>query len=225
MLDDPYAKWISYPQGILYYPTSHDVWDSDAVHIRYDTDTKLSEEDYRNHKAMLDLMYDVFWLAYDLKEQVQQGLNKESPSEYLRGRILIDKPEIWAFLPRIMRWWHDVGFPNWSPIDLFEETLSEVRNHYSGRVGYVYLVEGADGWFKIGRSKNAVSRIEKLGVLLPFSIETKNIIETDDMYRLESNLHKIFSESRGRGEWFALSSEDVEAISGIKSIFFMPRKV
>ena len=121
-----------------------------------------------------------------------------------------------------MTWWHKSGFPTWSPIDLFEIEFAKIKARYSKSNGYVYIIEGANGWFKIGRTKNPVNRINKLGVVLPFPIEINHLIKTDDMYRLEKRLHEIFSEVRGKGEWFRLSSEDVKAISGLNEIFFLP---
>lgn len=81
--------------------------------------------------------------------------------------------------------------------------------------GYVYLVKNQDGNYKIGRSLNPNKRIESMGVKLPFPIEAVCIIPSEQMSRLEQELHARFDDKRLNGEWFALADEDVEYIRGL----------
>lgn len=83
--------------------------------------------------------------------------------------------------------------------------------------GYVYLIQSPTGAYKIGRTKNPKDRMKTFGVQLPFEVEFVHLIETPDMYTLESDLHKRFEERRVNGEWFALEPADIEFIKGLVS--------
>ncbi|MEP7284521.1 MAG: GIY-YIG nuclease family protein [Chloroflexota bacterium] len=222
LIDSPYFEWIDYPQGMLYYPTRSDWFDPEAIHIQYRSE--ISVENLQNYDAMLRILHKIFWLAGDLREEINRNPEK-TPTTHLKGRSFVDQPELWPHLTHIFRWWDEVGLPVWPPIDFLRQTFAQIQQEDMTRQGYVYLIEGVEDWFKIGRSKEAVERIEKLGVVLPFPIETRHIIVTDDMYKAESKLHEIFSERRGRGEWFKLNADEVQAICGLKDIFFMPQKL
>lgn len=81
--------------------------------------------------------------------------------------------------------------------------------------GYVYLIKSTEGYYKIGRSKKLQERITTLGVQLPFDIELVHNIHSDDYTQLEIELHELFEPKRIRGEWFALSPDDIEYIKGL----------
>lgn len=83
--------------------------------------------------------------------------------------------------------------------------------------GYVYLLQSDTGHYKIGRSKDPDNRIKTFGVKLPFEVEYIALIETEDMVKLETDLHDLYDHKRVNGEWFDLSPEDVELIKGLKS--------
>jgi hypothetical protein len=81
--------------------------------------------------------------------------------------------------------------------------------------GHVYLLAATTGDYKIGRSKNPPSRAKQIGVKMPFGVELIHVIHTDDMRKLESELHTRFAEKHVNGEWFSLSPEDVTYIKGL----------
>lgn len=81
--------------------------------------------------------------------------------------------------------------------------------------GHVYLIKSSEGYYKIGRSKNVQQRISTLGVQLPFDIEVLHTIKSDDYRLLETELHELFAPKWVRGEWFALSPDDIEYIKGL----------
>lgn len=62
--------------------------------------------------------------------------------------------------------------------------------------------------YKIGKAKNVNKRIQTFKTGNPV-IEVVKVIEGD----YEHKLHKIYKEKRVIGEWFSLSSKDVENIS------------
>ena len=87
------------------------------------------------------------------------------------------------------------------------------------KTGCVYLLEG-DNCYKIGLSKDAAKRTNYLSVKLPFETKLVCIINSEDMYSLESQLHKRFESKRINGEWFNLNGEDVEYIKGLADEVF-----
>lgn len=95
-----------------------------------------------------------------------------------------------------------------------EEVASKPER--KAKPGYVYLVQEINGpHFKIGHSKNPAHRQKTFNVKLPYQVEFVCLIQTNDMEKLEHQLHERFSEKRVDGEWFLLSPEDVEYIKGL----------
>lgn len=84
--------------------------------------------------------------------------------------------------------------------------------------GYIYLLRGVHGHFKIGYSKEPHQRIERFEVMLPFPIQVMHLIPTNHMRRAEKCLHERFAEKRRSGEWFELSDEDVYTIKSLQSV-------
>lgn len=86
------------------------------------------------------------------------------------------------------------------------------------RSGYVYLLKGDRGFYKIGRAKNPKDRMKTFGVTLPFDVEFECVIKASNMYELEAALHRYFVDKRGEGEWFSLSDQDVKRIKGMANV-------
>lgn len=80
------------------------------------------------------------------------------------------------------------------------------------RVGYVYLIQyGSKREYKIGRTFNPLRREGEIRLQLPEKIEPIHYIETDDPSGIEKYWHNRFADKRKEGEWFALTSADVQA--------------
>ena len=79
--------------------------------------------------------------------------------------------------------------------------------------GYCYIMsdENYPNTYKIGKSKNPVKREETLLHSAP-SIRLYKVVKTDNMHKLEKDLHKLFSDKRIRGEWFKLSDMELDGI-------------
>lgn len=85
----------------------------------------------------------------------------------------------------------------------------------SGRkveTGYVYFLASEGGKYKIGRTKNYKSRAKTFGVKLPFDVHYELVLSSDDYAQFELDIHSRFADKWIRGEWFALTAEDIEAI-------------
>ena len=75
--------------------------------------------------------------------------------------------------------------------------------------GFVYLI-AADGLhWKIGKGADPKSRLYFQQIGNHQRLELRHVIQTDDMAWLEQAMHEHFAEQHVRGEWFALSAEDV----------------
>lgn len=83
--------------------------------------------------------------------------------------------------------------------------------------GFVYLVRSEGGYYKIGRTKNPANRIKTFKVKLPFEIEYVAIIQTNDMYALEKELHKKYKPKKVNGEWFSLNDDDLNYIKSLSA--------
>ncbi len=65
----------------------------------------------------------------------------------------------------------------------------------------VYFVRaGADGYIKIGHSKNVKNRIKDLQTASPVPLDVMCVIDGDK--RMETELHRRFAKHRDHGEWF-----------------------
>lgn len=84
--------------------------------------------------------------------------------------------------------------------------------------GYVYLVKvrNESNLYKIGRTRVPEDRLRTFNVKLPFPVDILALVKTDNMYSLERMLHNRFSDKRANGEFFYLTSEDVQAICALQ---------
>lgn len=77
-------------------------------------------------------------------------------------------------------------------------------------VGYVYVVENENHRVKIGRSTNPSKRVMSIKSQSGYNIINSYFSPALYQYgELELFLHKVFKESRVRGEWFDISYEEV----------------
>lgn len=80
--------------------------------------------------------------------------------------------------------------------------------------GFVYLAQSGQQ-YKIGKSKHPEQRILQLSTASPQAVTLICAIAVDDMTSAEAELHRQFANKRIRGEWFALSLEDVNLIKSL----------
>lgn len=103
------------------------------------------------------------------------------------------------------------------PVSLIGEQKL-IKEPQWARAGFVYLIKGVHGYYKIGRAVRPPDRISQLEVALPFDIEVLHLIECKDHFEAESMFHKKYRNKRVRGEWFRLTEEDIAEIMAIKSL-------
>lgn len=84
-------------------------------------------------------------------------------------------------------------------------------------IGDVYLIQGENNRYKIGFSKNALTRLKSLkhssceNHILIHKIRVKN------PHLKEKELHLKYKDKRLHSEWFNLNVEDIEYIKGLKN--------
>ncbi len=87
------------------------------------------------------------------------------------------------------------------------------------RYGFVYLVKGHPGEYKIGHTNLVDRRLSELGVTASIEQELIHEIKTDDPSGIEAYWHGRFKEKRMRGEWFKLNAADVRAFKRWRLIY------
>lgn len=99
--------------------------------------------------------------------------------------------------------------------DVMENRYKKKQKHEpKPKRGYVYVIEG-QGFYKIGRAKDANARLAHFGTKLPFPIEVVCVIESEDYVGLEAKLHRRYKSKRVNGEWFDLVPEDLEYLKSL----------
>jgi len=113
----------------------------------------------------------------------------------------------------------DIGtsdWPGWEKyIGLFPK--SDLSQSQRARSGFVYLIKIPSGEYKIGRSNDVGRRMQDFSTSSPHAFQLVHKIVADDMVEAERLLHKKFLEKSVKGEWFNLSSADLEYICEIVS--------
>lgn len=85
--------------------------------------------------------------------------------------------------------------------------------------GFVYLLRGHRGKYKIGQTASLERRLLELQAASAVELKRIHSIKTDDPVGVETYWHKRFHEKRVRHEWFELNAADVEAFKRWRRIF------
>jgi Meiotically up-regulated gene 113 len=89
----------------------------------------------------------------------------------------------------------------------------------ASRYGFVYLVKGHPGEYKIGKTTLVDRRVSELGVMAAVEQVLIHEIKTDDPAGVERYWHNRFQDKNMRGEWFRLSPADVKAFKRWRRIY------
>jgi hypothetical protein len=111
---------------------------------------------------------------------------------------------------------HSEGGPNHERLlSILGDPASVEPHQASGasaeRYGFVYLVRGHPGEYKIGHTNLVDRRLSELGATASVEQRLIHEIKTDDPAGVEAYWHRRFDNKRMRGEWFRLNAADVRA--------------
>ena len=80
------------------------------------------------------------------------------------------------------------------------------------KAGVIYLIR-CGPYFKIGKTTDPDSRYPRLEIQLPHRPVILHEIQTDNVDLAERYWHQRFASKRLNGEWFEVSSQDINEIS------------
>jgi len=78
--------------------------------------------------------------------------------------------------------------------------------------GYVYVIKGESGRYKIGATRNVAERLKGLRVSSSESHELIFAYKVKDHYKHEKISHDAMNSKRVHSEWFDLTDDDVRAV-------------
>lgn len=87
------------------------------------------------------------------------------------------------------------------------------------RHGYVYLISGGNGLYKIGQTKDLEKRMAAFRTSNPNAQLLKAIKTTDCVY-LEKAMHAKYENLMVAGEWFELSPQDAAEFCSTKDLIW-----
>lgn len=87
------------------------------------------------------------------------------------------------------------------------------------RAGFVYLIKGRRGEYKLGHTSVVDRRVSELATGSPVDLQVVHEIKTDDPLGVEAYWHRRFANSRIKNEWFNPNASDVRAFRRWRRIF------
>lgn len=97
--------------------------------------------------------------------------------------------------------------------------LDDISESRDVKFGFVYLIKGHPGEYKIGHTNIVDRRAAELGATFPVEQQLVHTIKTDDPVGVEAYWHRRFEDKRMKGEWFRLKPGDVRAFKRWKRVY------
>lgn len=118
-------------------------------------------------------------------EALKPLIKRRKASQYIKGQIA-----------------HSLGLVA-SPYESLSATLTPITGK-----GVVYLLGSDGGMYKVGRSNSIDERMQAFATL-PYRVTLLHTIECNDMDKVEFYWHTRFAHKRVIGEWFKLTSDEI----------------
>ena len=113
----------------------------------------------------------------------------------------------------LVSYWVDASHLTWYAFN--ESATIQMGSTDKGRSGFVYLLCAKNGLYKIGLSVDPSARLKSINKQMSGNASLLHTIPADDRYAAERCLHEMFASKRQEGEWFSLSSGDVDFIRSL----------
>ena len=96
-----------------------------------------------------------------------------------------------------------------------DESMIDIEKYDGEKI--VYVIRCNDR-YKIGRTKNIITRVAGFIGQIPYKIELIHIIASKDYFIIEKGLHRMYKDKQIHYEGFLLDDNDIENIKSIKGI-------
>ncbi|MGL5064255.1 MAG: GIY-YIG nuclease family protein [Microcoleus sp.] len=91
--------------------------------------------------------------------------------------------------------------------------LKSKKTESQSKSGFIYVLKAEKSpYSKIGFTQNPKQRLKQIQAASGSVVSFVYLKESNDVVALEAKLHDLFKEKRVTGEWFELTSEDIEQI-------------
>ncbi|PMV25253.1 hypothetical protein C1X21_12535 [Pseudomonas sp. FW305-3-2-15-A-LB2] len=109
----------------------------------------------------------------------------------------------------------EYGTSDWPGWQKYIGALAPYSPKTNDPFGYVYLVQSATGYCKIGSSRSVPRRMRQLQCANPEPLILLHQFPSASAQRDEFALHAKFADKRVRNEWFCLTEADVAVVCAL----------
>jgi len=171
---------------------------------------------------MIDLTYQVNSLLHGQTWTFIEDAESGGVVAIDQGGIVMDGDRAQALFEGVLRFVSYYGADNILTANLArieeaahvsEQAIRTIKTVSRRQSGVVYFLKEPNGLIKIGMStRSADDRLAEFQPKLPFETELIHVINCNNPLAVEVSLHAQYGDKRIRGEWFALTAEDLEDI-------------
>jgi hypothetical protein len=162
------------------------------------------------HEAILQKLAEAFSQSGKVMTEPELNIYRRThpgfPSSTTIGKAFSTKSER---LTKLAEWIDRNGsYPDVAA--MLAEHRHELLPSIKKQEGYVYLLKSG-AYYKIGRSDNIERRVKQIGQAAVEPLNQVHVIRTDDPPGIEAYWHRRFADRKTNGEWFKLTTADVQA--------------